>query len=224
MTLRSTLIGLFIITVMGMVFANLILKSNSSLPNALHDVAVEPPQSLEKVDLIDHHGQIVNLARFKGKWSFLFIGFTHCDHICAPALAQMALLKKDILKQAVYQTAPPAFVFVSVDPKRDTPAHLANYLLNFDADFIGMTGQEAAVLDFEQRLKAFHRVREDKRKPQGYDIDHSGEIYLIDPAARLTAKFQPPLDPEQVIIQFDLFVKHYAAAKTEAKTQTGTGL
>ena len=74
-----------------------------------------------------------------------------------------------------------------------------------------MTGEEAAVEDFEKRLKAFHRVREDKTKPQGYDIDHSGEIFLIDPAGRLAAKFFPPLDINQVVVQFHLFVSHFSS-------------
>lgn len=214
---RNSLVGLVAITAVGVLIASVAFKPNSNLPDLLPDlltdVAVYPPQSLETVELIDHHKKPVSLDRFKNRWTFMFIGFTHCAHICVPTLSQMAVLKKAIEKQQSAVGAAPAFVFVSVDPERDTPEHLAAYMGNFDPEFVGMTGDETAVLDLEKRLQAFHRVREDKRKPQGYDIDHSGEIFLIDPLGRLAGKFHPPLDPNLVTAQFALFVSHFTRAE-----------
>ena len=211
----GTTLGLAAIVIVGAIVANFTLRHDSTLPEQLYDVAVFPPQSLEAVDLIDQNNEVVGIERFKNNWTFLFVGFTHCAHICVPSLSQMVLLKKAILNQPEfgprYQEKGLAFVFVSVDPARDTPEHLARYMGSFDPGFIGMTGEESAVEDFEKRLKALHRVREDKTKPQGYDIDHSGEIFLIDPAGRLAAKFHPPLDINKVVNQFQLFVGHFTA-------------
>jgi len=218
MSIYKQLMGLVVITAVALLVTIVVLRPSSSLPKLLHDVAVEPPQPLGKVTLIDHNRQTVSLERFKQKWTFLFVGFTSCTHICMPALAQLALLKKAIIKESGVDPKAdkaPDFVFVSVDPKRDTPERLAKYMLNFDPEFIGMTGDKKAVLALEKRLKAFHRVREDKRKPQGYDIDHSGEIYLINPLGQLVAKFHPPLDFGKVIKQFSLFVSHF---KTTSKS------
>lgn len=201
--------------IVAAVIANVSFKQNSGLPEQLHDVAVYPPRALESVHLIDQNKAVVSIERFKNNWTFLFIGFTHCAHICVPNLSQMVLLKKAILNESElgsrYKDKGLAFVFVSVDPARDTPEHLAHYMGNFDQSFIGMTGEASAVKDFEKKLKAFHRVREDKTKPQGYDIDHSGEIFLIDPAGRLAAKFYPPLDINKAVNQFRLFVSHFIA-------------
>jgi len=196
------------LTIIVLLIGFLSLNHNGNLPKLLRSVAVDPPQPLEAVNLIDHSKQSVNLARFQNQWTFVFFGFTHCPHVCPATLAQLGVIKKTMLKKPEYGNNV-QFFFISVDPERDTVERLADYMNAFDPEFVGMTGNAAAVSDFEKQLIAYHRIGE-KDKQNNYDVDHSGVVYLIDPAARLTAKFLPPMDPSKVVEQFYQLVTRYS--------------
>jgi protein SCO1/2 len=158
--------------------------------------------ALPAVRLVDHHGRpITSDALFAGRWSFLFLGFTSCPNVCPATLAQLGAIKRSLARQFP-GTPQPRYVFVSVDPQRDTPARLSSYLTTFDPDFIGATGEPVQIAALSDALSAFHRLGASK-SPDDYGVLHSGEIYLLDPAGRVRARFTPPLDtellPRQVI-------------------------
>jgi len=165
------------------------------VPAALRAVLVQAPAKVPTVRLVNHRGaSVTSDALFRGGWSFVFLGFTSCPNVCPATLGQLAAVKRALARQRP-DLPQPRFVFVSVDPQRDTPARLASYLPAFDRDFVGATGEPAQIAALSDALAAFHRRRAEKG-PDDYGVVHSGEIYLFDPAGRVYARFTPPLAPD----------------------------
>ncbi len=130
--------------------------------------------------LKDSHGRKRSLADFRGKAVAVFFGYTQCPDVCPTTLALMAeamrLLGTDAERLQV--------VFITVDPARDTPELLAEYLPAFDARFIGLSGSEAETAAVAKEFRVFHRKSGDTSGDR-YTVDHSAGTYLFDPAVRL---------------------------------------
>ena len=177
-------------------------ERQTDVPRELRAVMLRDPARLPTVALVDQYGRAVTSGHlFTGAWSFVFLGFASCPTVCPATLSQLAALKRSLARQYP-AAAQPRYVFVSVDPGRDTPARLGAYLAPFDRDFLGITGQPAQIGALSDALTAFHRL--EAPGPGGdYGVVHSGEIYLIDPQGRAYARFTPPLDlgllPRQVV-------------------------
>lgn len=163
----------------------------------LREVVLRDPAPVPAVQLVNHRGQSVTSdGLFKGGWSFVFLGFTSCPNVCPATMSQLAAVKAGLAREFP-GTPQPRYVFVSVDPQRDSPARLAAYVANFDRDFIGVTGEPGQLAALSDALTAFHRL--EAPTPSGdYGVVHSGEIYLIDPAGRAYARFTPPLDTKLI--------------------------
>jgi protein SCO1 len=134
--------------------------------------------------MTDHLGNPVGLSNLKGGWSLLFFGFTTCPDICPTTLS--------VLNDAVSGLEePPAIVMVSVDPERDTPERLAQYVPAFNPDFVGYTGTfEETVKLAEQLNIAFGKVPGDL--PGSYLVDHSASLVVIDPDGRYAGFIKAP--------------------------------
>lgn len=159
------------------------------------------PRALTPFKLTDDSGNTFNLDRLKGRWSFLFFGYTHCPDVCPNTLAVMAQVKKRV--DATHAATPSQYVFVSLDPERDTPAVLKQYVHYFDPAFIGATDSEAYLKSITMQLGVAYF----KSKPADngkYDVDHSTSIMLIDPQGRWVGNFKAPHKADEV---FDNFAK-----------------
>ncbi len=147
------------------------------------------PQALQSFSLVDQHGQRFDLLRLKGQWTFMFFGFTHCPDVCPGTMLVYKQMHQQ-LTQVLGPLSDVEFVFVSVDPKRDTPELLGGYVTYFHRDFLGVTGPERALRDLTQQLGVFYRLVD--RPGEEYFVEHSGSILLLDPEARLVALFPAP--------------------------------
>jgi protein SCO1/2 len=149
----------------------------------------------------------VNLDSIAGHWTFVFFGFTNCPDICPATLTQLVVLNT-VLKKSGPDYPSVQFYFVSVDPERDTPEHLATYINYFDKSFVAVSGDMQELLAFEKQFGVFHRFVE---QPGGrsYTVEHSADTFLIDPAGRIVARFQPPMDINKVASQYAEFVNYY---------------
>ncbi len=125
--------------------------------------------------LVDQTGKQVTDRDFRGRYMLVFFGFTHCPDIC-PAELQVMSASLDELGAKADAVVP---IFVTLDPERDTPEVMADYVKNFGQRFVGLTGSPDAVASAAKAYRvAYSRFQEDKTKSD-YSIDHSALIYLM---------------------------------------------
>lgn len=180
-------------------------QENNARPVLLPDQVISLlPESkpLTAFTLTDHKGHPFDLGRLRGKWTFLFFGYTYCPDVCPTTLAQLARVRDKIVKQGG-AGSDPQFVFVSVDPNRDTPTKLKQYVRHFDARFVGVTGVDRQIANLAGQLGARYEVRI-KQGSDNYPVYHTPAVYLVDPKARFHAIFRPPYDPALISARFEL--------------------
>ncbi|MBF8284618.1 MAG: SCO family protein [Anaerolineales bacterium] len=158
------------------------------------------PKPLTAFALTDHKNRVFDLASLKGKWSFLFFGFTHCADICPTTLAVLARARDNIAKNTS-GTEDIQFVFISVDPNRDTASKLRQYVDYFDTTFLGVTGDNAQIGNLAGQLSAAYQVAITPGL-ENYPVYHSPAVFLLDPRARYHAVFTPPHDAEAISRRF----------------------
>ncbi|PAK78397.1 SCO family protein [Acetobacter fabarum] len=124
--------------------------------------------------LVNGQGQIVTQAAFGGHYTLLYFGYTHCVDICPLTLATVSAALDELGKRG--ESIIP--VFISVDPERDTPKVLQDYVERFSPRIVGLTGSEAQL---QSVVKAFHvSARRQAPNGSGYLIDHSSLLYFMD--------------------------------------------
>lgn len=133
----------------------------------------------KELALTDHNGKPRTLADFRGKVVVVFFGYTHCPDVCPTTLAELAqvakLLGPDAAKMQV--------LFVTVDPERDTPQVLRQYVPSFNPSFLGLYGDAEATARAAREFRIFYR----KTPATGgaYSVDHSAGTYVLDQQGRL---------------------------------------
>jgi protein SCO1/2 len=149
----------------------------------------DTPRDPGEFELLDHRGKPFSRAQLLGRWTLVFFGFTHCPDICPTTMVELADLKLQLVNTEAEATQ---VVMVSVDPARDTPERLSEYVPYFHPDFLGVTGDFAAILSFAQRLNApFRKLSE----PDGdYQMEHSANVMLMNPRGDYHGFFRAPLD------------------------------
>jgi protein SCO1/2 len=156
------------------------------------------PRPLPEFSLLAHDGTRFDRGRFAGHWTLLLFGFTNCPDACPTTLTALALARRDLADLPRAQL--PQVVMVSVDPARDTPARLADYVPHFDPGFTGVTGTPAAIEGLTKALGV--AVQAGPVIDGTYTVDHTAAVFLIDPDSRLAAVFPTPQVPRTVAGDF----------------------
>ncbi len=166
----------------------------------------EHAKPLPHFSLVDDTGNRFDNGRLAGKWSFMFFGYTRCPDICPTTLAVLEDAMEQIASRGAAKDA--QVVFVSVDPQRDTPDTLKQYVDYFDPAFVGVTGERRALDGFLSALGIPHARFSD---PNGgpYLVDHSASILLVSPAGELVALFSAPHKAELLAGDFLRLRKYY---------------
>lgn len=138
---------------------------------------IPEPRPLQDFSLIDGNGEAFTLDSLKGHWNLMFFGYTHCPDICPVALSSMVEVNKALDDDTLEQVQT---VFVSVDPKRDTPAHLKEYVGFFDPAFVGATGEDTELRALTKQLALNYRIQEPDEKGD-YLVDHSAWLIIVNP-------------------------------------------
>ena len=168
------------------------------------------PKPLTAFALSDQDNRVFDLSRVKGKWSFLFFGFTHCPDVCPTTLAILARVRDDIAKNTV-GAEDVQFVFISVDPNRDPASKLREYVTYFHPSFLGVTGDQVQIGSLAGQLGATYQVLITPGM-ENYPVNHTAAVFLLDPLARYHAVFTPPLDAEVISRRFKV-LRELAGAK-----------
>lgn len=140
--------------------------------------------------LTDTRGHRFTVQQLYGHPSLVFFGFTHCPDVCPITLSQLAVARK------AAGIAPLKVLFVTIDPQRDTPERLEQYVHAFDPQFIGLTPDALTLAHLARTWGvAVNRVP----LPGGdYTMDHSAVVFLLDSSARIVGMFTPPFDPRRM--------------------------
>ncbi len=156
----------------------LLVTRNLSSPVAQQIAAVGGP-----FKLIDQNGKEVSDQDLKGRPFLVFFGFTHCPDVCPTALFEVSQIMRALGPDAERTRA----LFITVDPERDTPAVLKEYLSSFDPRLTGLTGDPAALAAVAKAYRVYY-----KKVPLdqgGYTMDHTAIVYLMDKEGRFVAPF-----------------------------------
>ena len=151
-------------------------------------IALGGPFSLQ-----DHNGQRVTEGAFAGRLGLIYFGFTYCPDVCPTELGLMASAL-DLLGPDASRVLP---VLITIDPARDTPAALADYVSRFHPALIGLTGTEEEIATAARAFRVYYR----KIQPPGasdYLMDHSSFIYLVGPDGKVRQLFRPNTPPETI--------------------------
>lgn len=151
-------------------------------------------------ELINGDGKTITQNDFKGRWSFLFFGYTHCPDVCPISL--------QVLNETLQQLQPEVDagavrgVFVSVDPERDTPEKLKTYVNYFHPAIVGATGTDEQLKTLTRSLGIIYAKVENEEHPERYLVDHSAAILVINPKAEFAAVMTPPHDSSIMAADF----------------------
>ena len=166
-------------------------------------IVFDMPRRFSDFELIDDHGEPFTREDLQGKWSLLFFGFTQCPDICPLTLLDLSRLMPALPQEIADNTQ---VILVSLDPARDTPEVLAEYVAAFNKDFIGVTGEFLTLRRFANELNvAFAKVTQG----EDYTVDHSGNIVIINPMGDYHGFFKPPFSVEKLQLTFTSVVRGF---------------
>jgi len=161
------------------------------------------PAELPEFSLVDHTGRSVRPEVFADHWSLVFFGFTHCPDICP--LTMRVLADAKIQLAALNQDPLPRIVLVSVDPERDTPEIMSQYIGYFGDGNLGITGD----LDELRKLTNGLGIYFEKSSVDGddYSVDHSAVVLVMNPAGRFHALFGAPHEAGNFVHDLPIIMK-----------------
>ena len=142
--------------------------------------------------LVDHTGQERTEADLKGRHALIYFGYSFCPDVCPTALADM-LIALDELGPDAARVQP---IFITIDPERDTPAALKDYIPNFHPRLIGLSGSADQVSKAARAYRVYYAKVDDPEAGENYLMDHSSVIYLMDPDGRYLTHFSHGTAPE----------------------------
>ena len=184
-------------------------NNDTKIPKNLDATVLPNARPLVGFNMVDQDNQAFSPAQLKGKWSFLFFGFTNCPDVCPTTLKAM---------QAVWKTLPtkmgdsghPKLIFVSVDPDRDKPETLKQYVQFFNPEFGAATGKLDELDKLTNQIGILYGYDEKENdKDQEYIVNHSAQLILVDPKGRMRAVISPPHISETIAANFQTIRTFY---------------
>lgn len=154
----------------------------------------DSPRPLPEVDLVTEDGDPFTTADFAGQWHLVYFGYTFCPDVCPTRLADLARAYEQLAGAGLADRL--QVWLVTVDPERDTPERLDDYLAAFHADFAGLTGDENQALQplARQLNSVFYREGEG----DDYSVAHSDNLAVINPRGDYVALLRPPHDAGEI--------------------------
>lgn len=200
-----------VVLLAGAVVVAVLLRAMHDRGPSLQSVQLLPsPKALEPIEL-QVNGMPVRLDTFKGTWALVFLGFLSCPDVCPVEMQKLGQMLKRFDASGLQKT--PAVAFVSVDPERDAPEDIQQYVAYFDKRIIGVTGRNIELAKLARFLGAAYSrsatingreylIEAGADMPAGsgenYTVNHSSRIFVIDPQGRYVGSFAPPYDVDQL--------------------------
>jgi protein SCO1/2 len=160
---------------------------------------VQEPAFRVDLELTDHLGTVRTDEDFAGRWMLVFFGFTNCPDICPTTLAEVAAVM-DGLGAGADQVQP---LFISIDPERDTPASLAEFVPRFEAAIVGLTGTPEQVAQTADSFQVYYEKIEEEAAPDGYTMGHSSRLFLFGPSGGYVTSWQYGTPAEEILADLE---------------------
>lgn len=142
--------------------------------------------------LTDQYGRIRTEKDFAGRYTLIYFGYTNCPDVCPTTLSVIA----DAMEKLQGDAEKVVPIFITVDPARDTPDVLKNYMSAFGSNFLGLTGKQAEI---DLVAREFHVYVKAHKPVNGvYAVDHSNVIYLMGPDGNFVANFDETIGPDKL--------------------------
>nr|WP_245964249.1 SCO family protein [Roseovarius spongiae] len=154
----------------------------------------EPPFSAD-FELTDHQGMVRTEEDFAGRWMLVFFGFTNCPDVCPTTLSEVAAVMEGLGDDAAMVQP----IFITIDPERDTPMALADYVPLFDAGIIGLTGTPDQIVETSETFPIFYERIEQAAAPGGYTMGHTSHLFLFDPEAGFANSWSYGTPAEEIL-------------------------
>ena len=184
--LKSGLIA-FIALVVGVLVAINIAPPGSS-KKTQHVSLYPQARALPDFQLIDHNNQPFTTQNLIGHWSLVFVGYTYCPDICPTTLAELKNIYPEL--QKIPSESPIQVVLLSVDPKRDTPERLNEYINFFHPEFFAVSAEHAQLFPLVRAMGMMYSMSESTDNPN-YLVDHSSSVVVVNPKAQVVGRFKP---------------------------------
>jgi len=147
--------------------------------------------------LTDQTGKTVTERDFRGRYMLIYFGYSFCPDVCPTTLGVMA----EALQKLGSDSSRVVPIFITIDPERDTPKVLADYMKAFGPQFVGLTGSPAAIKEVEKEYSVYAVKRPldpSKGNAGGYGMDHSSVLYLMGPNGKLVSFYDEAISPDDL--------------------------
>jgi protein SCO1/2 len=171
-------------------------------PPEMRGTVLQAPDAAADFVLTGGDGQPVHLSDFEGKWTLLYFGYTFCPDVCPTTLADLNVMMRELGNRADDVQV----IMVSVDPERDSPARLNEYLSYFNPSFVGLTGD---VVDIEAAATQFgvYYAKRETEGASGYLVDHTSTVAAIDPQGRMRIVFPYGVSGEDMAADLEYLMR-----------------
>lgn len=157
--------------------------------------AEDEPPLFADFEMTDHRGMMQTEEDFKGRWMLVFFGFTNCPDVCPTTLSEVAAVMEGLGDEAA-KVQP---IFITIDPERDTPMALAEYVPLFDAGIIGLTGTPEQIAATSETFPIFFERIEEATAPGGYTMSHTSHLFLFDTQAEFADSWPYGTPAEEIL-------------------------
>jgi len=153
--------------------------------------------------LTDHTGKQVSDTDYRGRLMLIFFGYTFCPDVCPTELNTIAEAM-DILGAEKGKRIQP--LFISIDPNRDTPEVMAEYVAQFHPSITGLTGTDDEIAQLAQSFRTYYARAESSEGGEDYTVDHSATTFLMGPDGKFQTTFSYGTTPEAMAAGLDKFI------------------
>jgi len=170
------------------------LYATPEVPALQGSLLYPAPRPVPAFSLDGPEGGKFDESMLQGRWSLVFVGFTHCPDVCPTTLALLGGAFMDW--PATPPSARPQVIFVSVDPERDSVDKVAEYARFYDPAFLAATADHDRLLPFTRSLGMVYM--QTPLEGGDYTVDHSSSLAILNPQGQLVGVMRPPLDPARI--------------------------
>ncbi len=183
---QKVLWGFATIAVIGFVWLQISVRN---------DQRTDDPAFHADFELTDHQGVVQTDEDFAGRWMLVFFGFANCPDVCPTTLAEVATVMDGLGPDAAHVQP----FFITIDPERDTPEQLAEFVPAFDANIIGLTGTPDQIKRTSETFRIYYEKIEEAASPDGYTMGHSSQLFLFDPQGGYVGAWAYGTPAEQIL-------------------------